>query len=134
MAILLLVIMLPVAFFRVKVQDAQTSAVPPGVWALLAPRACLHPCASTAPYLQVERNVARTLALQQEMSETGPRVLPDKDGTAVMGTTTDRTRAGAATPDESGAAKQASTRPLASKKVGPAIAACRFAFCGPAQV
>ena len=52
-------------------------------------------------------------------------MLPDEGGPAVMGTTTDRTRAGAATPDES--AEQASTRPLASKKVGPAMAASRFA-------
>jgi hypothetical protein len=54
-------------------------------------------------------------------------VLPDEDGPAVMRTTTDRTQAGAATPDESGAAQQASTRPLASKKVDPAIAAYCFA-------
>ncbi len=61
------------------------------------------------------------------MTETRPRVLPDEGGSAVMVTTTDRTRAGAATPDESGAAEQASTRPLASKKVGPAMAASRCA-------
>jgi hypothetical protein len=125
--LLLLVIMLPVAFFLVKVQDAREQAQFHQVLALLAPRACLHRCASTAPYLQVERNVARSLALQQEMTETRPRVLPDEGGSAVMGTTTDRTRAGAATPDESGAAEQASTRPLASKKVDPAMAASRFA-------
>lgn len=93
-AIVLLVIMLPIAFFRVKVQDAREQA----------------------QFHQVERNVARSLALQQEMTETRPRVLPDHDGSAVMCTTTDRTRAGAATPDESVAAEQASTRPLASKK------------------
>jgi len=127
MAILLLVIMLPVAFFRVKVQDAREQAQFHQVLALLAARACLHRCASTAPYLKVERNVVRSFALQQELTKTRPRVLPDEDGSAVMCTTTDRTRAGAATPDESGAAEQASTRPLASKKVGPAMAASRFA-------
>ncbi len=51
MAILLLVIMLPVAFFRVKIQDAREQAQFHQVLALLASRACLHPCASTAPYL-----------------------------------------------------------------------------------
>jgi hypothetical protein len=131
MAILLLVIMLPVAFFRVKVQDAREQAQFRQVLALLAARACLHRCASTAPYLQVERIVARSSALQQEMTETRPHVLPDEDGSAVMCTTTDRTRSCAATPDESGAAEQATTRPLASKTVGPALAACRFALCGP---
>ena len=50
-AILLLVIMLPVAFFRVKVQDAREQAQFHQVWALLASRACLHRCVSTAPYL-----------------------------------------------------------------------------------
>ena len=59
------------------------------------------------------------------MSETQPRVLPDEGGPADMRDTTERTRAAAATSDESGAAQQASTRPLASKKVGPAMAACR---------
>jgi hypothetical protein len=80
MAILLLVVMLPVAFFRAKVQDAREQAQFRKVFALLAARARLHRCASTAPYLQVERNVARSLALQQEMTETRPRVLPDAGG------------------------------------------------------
>ncbi len=64
------------------------------------------------------------------MSETRPRVLHDEDGPAVRRDTTDRTRAGAATAtvDESGAAQQALTRPLASKKVDPAMAASRFAI------
>ncbi len=60
-------------------------------------------------------------------------MLPDKDGSALMRTTTDRTRAGAATPDESGASQQASTGPLASKQVDPAMAASWFAaahWCG----
>ena len=99
---LLLVVMLPVAFFLVKVQDAREQAHFRKVFGT----ACLsrlQRCASTAPFLQVERNVARSLALQQEMSETRPRLLPDEGGSAVMCTTTDRTRAGAATPDESGA-------------------------------
>ena len=62
------------------------------------------------------------------MSETRPRVLPDEGGPAVMRDTADRTRAGAATPDESGAAEQleASTRPFASEKVGPAMVASCF--------
>jgi hypothetical protein len=51
-------------------------------------------------------------------------VLPDEDGTEVMRDTTDGTRAGTATSDESGAAQQVSTR---SKKVDPATAASRFA-------
>jgi hypothetical protein len=50
-AILLLVIMLPVAFFRVKVQDAREQAQFRKVFALLAARACLNRCAPTAPYL-----------------------------------------------------------------------------------
>ena len=50
-AILLLVIMLPVAFFRVKVQDAREQAQFCKVLALLATRACLHRCVSAAPYL-----------------------------------------------------------------------------------
>ena len=51
MAILLLVVMLPVAFFRAKVQDAREEAQFRKVLALLASRACLHRCTSTAPYL-----------------------------------------------------------------------------------
>ena len=51
MAILLLVIMLPVAFFRVKVQDAREQAQFRKVFALLASRAYLHRCAPTAPCL-----------------------------------------------------------------------------------
>ena len=50
-AILLLVIMLPVAFFRVKVQDAREQAQFRKVFVLLASRARLHRCTSTAPYL-----------------------------------------------------------------------------------
>ena len=52
-------------------------------------------------------------------------MLPDEDEQAVMRNATERTRAGAATSDESGAAQPASTRPLASKKV---VAASRFAI------
>ena len=51
MAILLLVIMLPVAFFRVKVQDAREHTQFRQVLALLNSRACPQRCASTAPYL-----------------------------------------------------------------------------------
>ncbi len=127
MAILLLAIMLPVAFFRVKVQDAREQAQFRKVFALLASRACLHRRAPTAPYLQVERTISRNLALQQEMSETQPRVLPDEGGPADMRDTTERTRAAATTLDESRAKQQASTRPLASKKVDPASAASCFA-------
>ena len=50
-AILLLVIMLPVAFFRVKVQDAREQAQFRKVRALLASRARRHRCVSAAPYL-----------------------------------------------------------------------------------
>jgi hypothetical protein len=50
-AILFLVVMLPVAFFRVKVQDAREQAQFRKVWALLAARARLHRCVSAAPCL-----------------------------------------------------------------------------------
>jgi len=50
-AILLLVIMLPVAFFRVKVQDAGEHARFRKVLARRASRACLPRSASTAPCL-----------------------------------------------------------------------------------
>ncbi len=50
-AILLLVIMLPVAFFRVKVQDAREQAQFRKVRALLASRSRRHRCVSAAPYL-----------------------------------------------------------------------------------
>ena len=56
-------------------------------------------------------------------------MLPDEDEQAVIRNATDRTRAGAATSDESGAAQPASTRPLASQKV---VAASRF--CDPTLV
>jgi len=50
-AILLLVIMLPVAFFRVKVQDAREHARFRKVLAQRASRACLPQSESTAPCL-----------------------------------------------------------------------------------
>ena len=50
-AILLLVIMLPVAFFRAKVQDAHEQAKFRKVLAQRASRACLPRSASTAPCL-----------------------------------------------------------------------------------
>jgi hypothetical protein len=50
-AILLLVIMLPVAFFRVKVQDAHVQAKFRKVLAQRAYCACLQRCTSTAPCL-----------------------------------------------------------------------------------
>ena len=50
-AILLLVIMLPVAFFRVKVQDAREHARFRKVFAQRSSRACLPQSESTAPCL-----------------------------------------------------------------------------------
>jgi hypothetical protein len=55
MAILLLVIVLPVAFFRAKVQDARERAQFHQVLALLASRACLHQCVSAAPCVGGEK-------------------------------------------------------------------------------
>jgi hypothetical protein len=102
--ILLLVVLLPVAFFRVKLQDARERVHFRKVFTLLALSMCDR--TSSAP-TQVEIAIAKNLALQQEMSEIRPRVLPDEDSH-----TPNRIRAGTAAPDgdESGAAQQASTR------------------------
>ena len=107
--ILLLVALLPVAFFRAKLQDAREQVQFRKVFALIASIGRPH----VTRTIQVEIAIAKNLALQQaEMSEIRPRVLPDEDSHTLI-----RIRAGTASPDddESGAAQQASTRAHAIK-------------------
>ena len=101
--ILLLVVLLPLAFFRAKVQDAREQVQFRKVFALIASIGRPH----VTRTIQVEIAIAKNLALQQEMSEIRPRVLPDETSH-----TPNRIWAGTASPDgdESGAAQQASTR------------------------
>jgi hypothetical protein len=116
LGILLLVILLPVAFFRVKYQDAREQAKFRKVFALLASRTFEN----VTHTIQVEINLAKNLAFEKEMSGLKPSVLPDEDDPAAR---LRMIRASAARPDddESGTAQQASTRARASK-VDPAIA------------
>ncbi len=113
--ILLLVVLLPVTFFRVKLQDAREQVQFRKVSALLASSMCNHATRT----MQVEIAIMKNLAFQREMSEIRPRVLPDEDSH-----TPKRIPAGTALPDgdESGAAQQASTRSR-SIKVDAAIVA-----------